>query len=176
MSSSPGKNKNLKKKTPCKTVWTHLCLHLTCGEPLLDDEDDGESQGAPPRSSPSDGGEEGAEQANSNHHHHHHHHSNQHSLRWALASTLCVLYSVLVAALLPFFSSLMAVVASLGDLAGAYALPALFALVLAAKSGNPLGRAESLLCRLLIPLSLLLSAAGMVLSVKNLVDDMGNRS
>ena len=87
-----------------------------------------------------------------------------------------MLYSVLVAALLPFFSSLMAVIASLGDLAGAYALPALFVLVLAARSGSPLGRTESLLCRVLIPFSLLLSAAGMVLSVKNLFDDMSSGS
>ena len=79
----------------------------------------------------------------------------------------------------------MAVIASLGDLAGAYALPALFVLLLAGKaaaagggrghdSSPPplLGKAEATFCRFLVPGSLLLSAAGMVLSVKSLLDDM----
>ena len=140
-----------------QTVWTHLCLHLTCSEPLEGDDDDENDDGDEARAA-AEGGREGG--------------GSPHGLRWFLASTLCVLYSVSVAALLPFFSSLMAVIASLGDLAGAYALPALFALVLAQKAGQPLGKAESLLCRVLIPGTLVLSLAGMVLSFKALLDDM----
>lgn len=168
---------------------------MTCAAPLEDsdsdsssgDEDEGGDAAAAAAAEGGGGEGENAPLSPPPPHDHHHH---SHGLRWALASTLCVFYSVAVAALLPYFSSLMAVIASLGDLAGAYALPALFALLLASKKeeegrrrggiagggGAPpplIGATEALLCRtLLIPGSLLLSAVGMVLSVRALLDDM----
>ena len=198
------KKKNIKKSFFSPSVWTHLCLHLTCAAPLEDDDDDSssdEGEGGDAAAAAAEGGAGGGGEGDTNappsppppppHHHH-----DRHRLRWAVASTLCVLYSVAVAALLPFFSSLMAVIASLGDLAGAYALPALFALVLieqqrkkrggrggeqeaasAAGGGSSpppfMGKTEALLCKtVLIPGSLALSAVGMVLSVRALLDDM----
>ena len=66
----------------------------------------------------------------------------------------------------------MAVIASLGDLAGAYALPAAFVLALApAALAWPGERAA---CRALVPVALAASVVGMGLSVKALVDDVAH--
>jgi hypothetical protein len=48
---------------------------------------------------------------------------------WAVVSVAGVAISWLVSVTFPYFSTVMAVIAALGDLAGAYALPALFVLV-----------------------------------------------
>ena len=60
---------------------------------------------------------------------------------WALVSLAGVAIACTVAITFPFFSTVTAVIAALGDLAGAYALPALFVLVRAAAP-----RAVSRLC------------------------------
>ena len=87
---------------------------------------------------------------------------------WLAATAACVAFSLAIAASLPYFSSLMAVIASLGDLAGAYALPALFLLKL---GGPTLGRVERGLLTALVPAALGLSALGVGLSVAALVGD-----
>ena len=51
---------------------------------------------------------------------------------WAGVSAAGIALSCAVAVTFPFFSTVTAVVAALGDLAGAYTLPALFVLVRAA--------------------------------------------
>lgn len=86
---------------------------------------------------------------------------------WLTTTALCIALSALVAHMVPNFSGLMAVVASLGDLAGAYALPAAFVLALAP---GVLGRGEGRLAKALVPVALVASGVGMVLSVKALVD------
>ena len=48
---------------------------------------------------------------------------------WAAVSTAGIALSWLVSVTFPYFSTVMAIIAALGDLAGAYALPALFVLV-----------------------------------------------
>lgn len=91
---------------------------------------------------------------------------------WAVATTACVAFSALVAHLVPAFSSLMAVIASLGDLAGAYALPAAFVLALAPAALRWPG--EKSAARLLVPVALALSVVGMGLSLKALVQDVAH--
>lgn len=59
-----------------------------------------------------------------------------------------------------------AVIASLGDLAGAYALPAACLLILA---GGSLPRGERWLLRGLIPFALALAALGLYCSIRTLV-------
>lgn len=59
-----------------------------------------------------------------------------------------------------------AIIASLGDLSGAYALPAIFLLTLA---GSSLGKWEKGILRGLIPLTVLLSAIGFICSIYQLV-------
>lgn len=56
---------------------------------------------------------------------------------WAGVSLAGIALSCAVAVTFPFFSTVTAVVAALGDLAGAYTLPALFVLVRAAPSLHP---------------------------------------
>jgi hypothetical protein len=48
---------------------------------------------------------------------------------WAAVSIAGIGLSWLVSVTFPYFSTVMAIIAALGDLAGAYALPALFVLV-----------------------------------------------
>ncbi len=50
-------------------------------------------------------------------------------LAWAVTSVVGIAYSCAVSTTFPFFSTVVAIIAALGDLAGAYALPALFVLV-----------------------------------------------
>jgi hypothetical protein len=62
----------------------------------------------------------------------------------------------------------MAIIASLGDLAGAYTLPALFVLMLA---GPSLSRGERWLCYAIIPVTLALSAWGVFSSLTQLIHE-----
>lgn len=89
-------------------------------------------------------------------------------MSWLTFSCLGIAYSFGVAATFPFFSTVMAIIASLGDLASAYTLPALFVLVLA---GSQLSRAERGLCYVIIPVSFALSAWGVVSSVIQLIHE-----
>jgi hypothetical protein len=59
-----------------------------------------------------------------------------------------------------------AVIASLGDLSGAYALPAIFLLTLA---GSSLGRWERGILKSIIPLTIAMSVVGLACSVHSLV-------
>ena len=64
---------------------------------------------------------------------------------WALVSLAGIAIACTVAITFPFFSTVTAVIAALGDLAGAYSLPAIFLLV---RSAGPV-QCLSLYCRLM---------------------------
>jgi hypothetical protein len=89
-------------------------------------------------------------------------------LSWFTFSCVGIAYSFAVASTFPFFSTVMAIIASLGDLAGAYTLPAIFVLVLA---GPRLSQAERFLCYVIVPVTLALSAWGVVSSIMQLVHE-----
>lgn len=91
--------------------------------------------------------------------------------RWQwLATTLFVVsYSWLISVFLPYFSSLVGIVASSTYLVCAYTLPCWFALKL---FSSRMWRGELWLCHILIPVSLLLSAAGLVSSIRTLISDI----
>eukprot|EP00879_Flechtneria_rotunda_P019308 GHRR01020278.1.p1 GENE.GHRR01020278.1~~GHRR01020278.1.p1 ORF type:complete len:294 (+),score=89.66 GHRR01020278.1:812-1693(+) len=89
--------------------------------------------------------------------------------RWLAASLFVVTYSWLISMSIPYFSSLVGIVASSTYLICAYTLPCWFALKLL---GKDMWRGELYLCHLLIPISLLASAAGLVSSVSALIQDI----
>ncbi len=59
---------------------------------------------------------------------------------WAVVSVVGVGISCLVSVTFPYFSTVMAIIAALGDLAGAYALPALFVVVATLSHNMPCKR------------------------------------
>ncbi|CAL5228546.1 g11700 [Coccomyxa viridis] len=85
---------------------------------------------------------------------------------WAVTSVIGIALSGVISVSVPFFDVIVAAIGALGDLAAAYALPALFVLVL---MGSHLPRWERILCSVLIPLTLLLSVVGIGSSVASLV-------
>jgi vesicular inhibitory amino acid transporter len=89
--------------------------------------------------------------------------------RWLVASAFVVSYSWLISMFLPYFSSLVGIVASSTYLVCAYTLPCWFALKLL---GSNMWRAELWLCHLVIPVSLLVSCAGLFSSVSSLIQDI----
>ena len=91
-------------------------------------------------------------------------------LPWLLASLFVVAYSYVISMSVPYFSSLVGIVAGTTYLVCAYTLPCWFALRLFGP--EQMSKAERWLCRGLIPLSLLVSALGLASSVKSLVDDI----
>lgn len=84
---------------------------------------------------------------------------------WAAVTTAGVAYAALFSFYFPFFSIVMAIIASLGDLASMFGLPCLFSLWLL-----ELHAVERGLCWVLVVVSLLLSSTGVVSSVWQLVD------
>eukprot|EP00878_Enallax_costatus_P016196 GHUV01016987.1.p1 GENE.GHUV01016987.1~~GHUV01016987.1.p1 ORF type:complete len:388 (+),score=87.51 GHUV01016987.1:448-1611(+) len=84
---------------------------------------------------------------------------------WLLVTLLCITVAAFVAYTLPFFSIVMAVIASLGDVLSMFGLPCLFAIYLL-----PLRTWESGLCKLLVMLATVLSGAGMYASLQQLVE------
>lgn len=83
---------------------------------------------------------------------------------WAGVSTLGLLFCFLVAYTFPYFSIVVALISSVGDLAAAYALPALFSLKLL-----QLPAWERGLCTALVPLALGVSGLGMYSSLHELI-------
>jgi vesicular inhibitory amino acid transporter len=84
-------------------------------------------------------------------------------LQWLAVTALCIAYSGAVSFSFPYFSVVMAIIASLGDLMSMFGLPCLFSLKLL-----KLGRTERCLCWLLVALSVGLSAAGVLSSFAEL--------
>lgn len=82
---------------------------------------------------------------------------------WLGVTALCIVYSGAVSYSFPYFSIVMAIIASLGDLMSMFGLPCLFSLKLL-----KLSRAERGLCWVLVVLSVGLSAAGVVSSFQEL--------
>lgn len=89
--------------------------------------------------------------------------------RWLGASLFVVAYSWLISMFLPYFSSLVGIVASSTYLVCAYTLPCWFGLKLL---GTRMWKSELWLCHIMIPLSLLVSAAGFYSSVSSLIDNI----
>ena len=87
-------------------------------------------------------------------------------LLWLVTSCIGIAFAASMAYVLPFFSTIMGLIAAIGDLSAAYALPALFCLCLMRRE---MPRWEQALCYLLVPLSVLLSAFGIYASVYQLI-------
>ena len=91
---------------------------------------------------------------------------------WLIVSIIGIVFAASMAYLLPFFSTIMGLIAAVGDLSAAYALPALFCLCLMRRE-MPLW--EQVLCFLLVPLSLLLSVFGIYSSVYQMILQFAGR-
>ena len=78
-------------------------------------------------------------------------------LVWGGTSAAGALLAFSIASLLPYFSTVMGLVAAIGDVSAAYLLPSLFCLKLLPERLSPLQRG---LCWVLVPVSVLLSVAG----------------
>jgi hypothetical protein len=96
-----------------------------------------------------------------------HHHTEGWSKRsrWLGVTLLCITISAFIAYTLPFFSIVMAVIASLGDVMSMFGLPCLFALKLL-----KLRRTEAYACGVLLVLAVGLSGCGIFSSVQQLVE------
>jgi hypothetical protein len=102
-----------------------------------------------------------------------HHHTEGWSKRslWLGVTLLCITISAFIAYTLPFFSIVMAVIASLGDVMSMFGLPCLFALKLL-----KLRTAEAYACGVLLVLAVGLSGCGIFSSVQQLIEAyMGQR-
>ncbi|KAI8474588.1 MAG: transmembrane amino acid transporter protein-domain-containing protein [Monoraphidium minutum] len=84
---------------------------------------------------------------------------------WFAVTCCAIAFSVFVVWLFPFFSELMAVVASFGDIASMFGLPCVFAIRLL-----KLRRGEALLCGALAVVAVLLSGAGLVSTAQQLAE------
>lgn len=92
---------------------------------------------------------------------------------WLVVSIIGIAFAAVMAYLLPFFSTIMGLIAAIGDLSAAYALPALFCLCLMRKE---MPKWEQALCYLLVPLSVVLSAFGVYASVVQLIREAGGKA
>ena len=79
------------------------------------------------------------------------------ALVWGGTSAAGALLAFTIASLLPYFSTVMGLVAAIGDASAAYLLPSLFCLKLLPERLTPLQRG---LCGVLVPLSVVISLAG----------------
>lgn len=92
-----------------------------------------------------------------------------HWLSWLAGTTFVVAYSFLISMTVPYFSSLVALVTSATYLITAYTIPCCFTLALLR---DRLPRIELALCTVLIPLSLLMSCAGVLSAFENLLENL----
>ncbi len=95
--------------------------------------------------------------------------SDHHWLSWLAGTTFVVAYSFLISMTVPYFSSLVALVTSATYLITAYTIPCCFTLALLRER---LHRPELALCTVLIPLSLLMSCAGVLSAFQNLMENV----
>ncbi|KAL3133625.1 hypothetical protein ABBQ32_008143 [Trebouxia sp. C0010 RCD-2024] len=93
-------------------------------------------------------------------------------LIWAAVIVVGIAFSFAVSVFFPFFSIVMALIASIGDLAAAYALPAMFNLKLL---GHQMPSWEKLVCYIIIPVSLVLSGLGVYCSLASLIHEFWQR-
>ncbi|GAB4818791.1 hypothetical protein N2152v2_005837 [Parachlorella kessleri] len=96
-----------------------------------------------------------------------HQDSSSHRGSWAATSCIGLAFCFLVAYTFPYFTIVVALISSVGDLAAAYALPALFSLKLL-----KLPAWERCLCWALVPLAFGLSGVGMYSSLHELIAKM----
>ena len=90
---------------------------------------------------------------------------------WAVV-IVGIAFSFVISTFFPFFSIVMALIASIGDLAAAYALPAMFNLKLLR---DRMPAWERGLCYVIIPVSLVLSGLGVYSSVASLIHEFRRR-
>ncbi|GBF91241.1 hypothetical protein Rsub_03561 [Raphidocelis subcapitata] len=89
-------------------------------------------------------------------------------LVWLCVTCGCVAFSTAAVWAFPFFSEMMGIIASLGDIMSMFGLPCIFAVRLL-----KLGRAETALCWALAALAVALSGAGLVSSAQQLAEALG---
>lgn len=94
-------------------------------------------------------------------------------LIWAVVTIIGIAFAFAVSVTFPYFSSVMALIAAIGDLAAAYALPALFSLKLL---GHRMPTWEKALCYVLVPVSMLLSGLGVYSSLASLIKEFTHHS
>ena len=87
---------------------------------------------------------------------------------WAATVTIGIAFSFATSVSFPYFSIVMALIASTGDLASADALPAMLNLKLL---GDRMSKWAKLLCYNIIPVSLVLSALGVYSSLASLIHE-----
>lgn len=85
------------------------------------------------------------------------------TVAWACVSTSGICTSAALAAGMPYFNLVIAFAAAVGDVASGYLLPAMLALKLL-----KLNRIEKTVCRLLVPLSVVLSGAGIFSALREI--------
>ena len=98
-----------------------------------------------------------------------HYANDHHWLVWLITTFLVISYACAIAVSLPFFSTLVGLIASATYLTTAYTIPCTFTLLLL---GKRIPRAEYWACAALIPLSIAASCAGMYSSVLALLEDL----
>ena len=93
-------------------------------------------------------------------------------LLWAAVIVVGIAFSFAISVFFPFFSIVMALIASIGDLAAAYALPAMFNLKLL---GDRMPSWEKCVCYIIISVSLVLSCLGVYSSLASLGHEFWQR-
>lgn len=84
---------------------------------------------------------------------------------WMAVTAVCVLFALVVSWSVPYFAIVMAVIAALGDIMSMFGLPCLFSLKLL-----KLSRVESVVCWVLLVLSVGLSGVGVYSSIQQLIE------
>lgn len=95
--------------------------------------------------------------------------NDHHWLLWLVATCVTISYAFVISVSIPFFSTLVGLIASATYLTTAYTIPALCTL---AMMGKRIPTVEYYLCVLLVPLSILGSSLGMYSSVLALLEDL----
>lgn len=98
-----------------------------------------------------------------------HYANDHHWLVWLVTTFLVISYAYGIAVSIPFFSTLVGLIASATYLTTAYTIPCFFTIKLL---GKRLPRIEYYACAALIPLSVAASCAGMYSSVLALLEDL----
>ena len=95
--------------------------------------------------------------------------NDHHWLVWMVTTCFTIFYAFIISISIPFFSTLVGLIASATYLTTAYTIPALCTLAI---MGRKISSLEYYACILLVPLSVTGSSVGMYSSVLALVEDL----
>lgn len=95
--------------------------------------------------------------------------NDHHWLVWLVTTSLTIFYAFAISVSIPFFSTLVGLIASATYLTTAYTIPALCTLAIL---GKRISSIEYYACILLVPLSFIASSLGMYSSVLALLEDL----